>query len=135
MSRIVIFENEYMTLEYLSDQKIVYHTIHKPVGGQPLRDVLNAGTETLARYGACKWLSDDRKNGPLSEEDREWGFNDWNRRTLDAGWKYWALVVPQAVFDAGTMMPTIETLFTLGLRMMVFTTVEEALAWLDSMED
>ncbi len=135
MSQIVIVENEHMTLQYLTDKKTVYHTIHKPVGGQALRDVLNAGTDALAEYGAVKWLSDDRKNGPLSEEDREWGFNDWNRRTINKGWKYWALVVPQAVADAGTLFPTMEALFELGLRMMVFTDLEEAFAWLDSMPD
>jgi hypothetical protein len=134
MSRMIVAENDYMTLEYLPDKKIVYHTIHKPVGGKMLRDVLNAGTETLAHYGACKWLSDDRKNGPLSEEDREWGFNDWNRRTIDVGWKYWALVVPQALVDAGTMLPTMDALYGLGLRMMVFTTLEDAFAWLNSVD-
>jgi hypothetical protein len=133
MPRIVIVTNEYITLEYLTDKKIIFHTIHKPVGGQLLRDVLNAGTETLDKYGACKWLSDDRKNGPLSEEDREWGFNDWNRRTIEMGWKYWALVVPQEVADAGTMTPTINALYDLGLRVMVFTEVEDALGWLDKM--
>lgn len=135
MARIVIATNEYITLEYLTDKKIVYHTIHQPVGGKILRDVLNVGTETLAKYGACKWLSDDRKNGPLSEEDRNWGYEDWNRRTIDAGWKYWALVVPQEMADAGTMAPTIQALYTLGLRMMVFTEVEDAMSWLDSMKD
>jgi hypothetical protein len=133
MSSIIIAHNEFMTLEYLPDKKIIYHTIHQPIGGQPLRDVLNAGTETLARYGACKWLSDDRKNGPLSEEDREWGYNDWNKRTIGVGWKYWALVVPKALVDAGTMQPTIAALFELGLRLQVFTNVEDAFQWLESM--
>jgi len=135
MARQILMENEYMTLAYLDDKRIIHHTIHKPVGGQPLRDVLNMGTATLAEKKACKWLSDDRKNGPLSEEDREWGFNDWNRRTIDAGWKYWALGVPQAVVDAGTMIPTMEALFKMGLRMMVFADLDEAFEWLDSMPE
>ena len=133
MPEKVLVQNEYMTLQYMADKGIIYHTIHKPVGGQPLRDVLNVGTEALGKYGVCKWLSDDRKNGPLSEEDREWGFHNWNRRTIDMGWKYWALVVPQEVADAGTMFPTMAALFELGLRMMVFTTLEEAFEWLGNM--
>lgn len=135
MPPIVIAETEYITLQYLPDKKLIYHTIHKPVGGQPLRDVLNKGTEALAQYGVCKWLSDDRKNGPLSKEDQEWGFNDWNRRTIKVGWKYWALVVPKALVDAGTMIPMINDVFALGLRMMVFSDLDEAMAWLDEMED
>ncbi|NLX09585.1 MAG: hypothetical protein GXY36_08005 [Chloroflexi bacterium] len=132
MSNIILFDHERITVEYMTDKKIVHHTIHAPVGGQILRDALESGTAALAKYGASKWLSDDRKNGPLDEAEREWGFVDWNRRTMEAGWKYWANVVPQAVVDAGTLGPTIEDLFTLGLRVMVFTDLEEATAWLDS---
>lgn len=135
MSPIVIVENEYITLECLPDKKIIHHTIHKPVPGLILRDALNAGTDALAKHGARKWLSDDRKNGPISDDIRDWGFVDWNRRTIEAGWKYWALVVPQELADAGTLIPTMGDLFELGLRMRVFTNLDEAFAWLDSMTD
>lgn len=133
MSSIIV-DNEYITVEYVPEKKMVHHIIHQPVGGQIFRDALNAGTETLRQNGACKWLSDDRKNGPLSPEDVEWGFNDWNRRTIEAGWKYWALVVPPEVAAAGSLIPTMEALFELGLRMMVFTDVEAAQEWLDGFE-
>ena len=132
MSNIVLFDHERITVDYMPDKKIIRHTIHAPVRGQVFRDALNTGTAALAKYGACKWLSDDRKDGPQSEEEQQWGFDDWNRRTIEAGWKYWALVVPQVVADAGTLTPTIEDLYTRGLRVMVFTKPEDALAWLDS---
>jgi hypothetical protein len=134
MSQIIVVDNEYITVEYLPEKKTIKHTIHQPVGGQVFRDALNAGTATLAKHGACKWLSDDRLNGPLSPEDVEWGFNDWNRRTIDAGWKYWALVVPPEVAAAGSLIPTMTALFELGLRMMVFTEVEAAAEWLDGLD-
>jgi hypothetical protein len=134
MSQVAIVDNEYITVEYVPDKRMIYHTIHKPAGGQLFRDALNAGTEALRENGACKWLSDDRKNGPLSREDAEWGFNDWNRRTIEAGWKYWALVVPPAVVAAGSLIPTMQALFELGLRMMVFTELEAASEWLDGLE-
>jgi hypothetical protein len=135
MSRIPIFESEFITVEYLSDKKIISHVIHKPVGGQHFRDALNAGTDALIERGACKWLSDDRKNGPLSPEDAEWGFNIWNARTIKGGWKYWAVIVPPDVVAAGSLIPTINDLFEMGLRMMVFSDPAEAMAWLDSMKD
>lgn len=132
MSRITIVDNDYITVEYWEEKGIIYHTVHQPVGGPVLRDALNTATEELGRRGACKWLSDDRKNGPLSDEDREWGFNDWNRRAVDTGWKYWALVVPQELAAAGAMSQTIEDLWGIGLRVMVFTDVASAVEWLDS---
>lgn len=134
MSPIIIVENEYITVQYLPDKKIIYHTIHKPIDGQPLKDALNAGTDALEEYRACKWLSDDRKNGPLSPEMMEWGRNTWDIRTIAAGWKYWADVVPEAIANAGTMVPVVDALYELGLRMMVFTDLEKAFAWLDRFE-
>jgi hypothetical protein len=134
MQSITIVENKFISVQYLPDKKIIYHVIHQPISGQPLRDALNAGTEALQRYGATKWLSDDRKNGPLPLEDAEWGFAVWQPRTIKLGWKYWALVVPEAIEAAGSMVSVMENLYELGLRMRVFTDVEEALAWLDSFE-
>ena len=46
----------------------------------------------------------------------------------------WAEVVPQELAAAGTMMPLIEILFDMGVRLMVFTDVEEAFACLDGLE-
>ncbi|MCC7452084.1 MAG: hypothetical protein IT324_32060 [Anaerolineae bacterium] len=131
---IVIVDNEYITVQYLPDKRIIYHTVHKPIPDQPLKDALNAGTEALRQYKACKWLSDDRKNGPLSQEMLDWGFNDWDPRTVKAGWKYWANVVPEELAAAGTLAPVMEAVYEMGLRLMVFTSVEEAMQWLDRME-
>lgn len=135
MSEVVIVDNEFITVKYLADKGIIYHTVHKPVPDQQLKDALNAGTEALAKYKACKWLSDDRRNGPVSPEIAAWGRDDWNPRTIAVGWKYWANIVPEQVASAGTLTPIIEALFGLGLRMMVFTDLEEALQWLDRAED
>jgi len=133
MSPIIIVDNEYITVQYVPDKKFIYHTVHKPISDEPLKEALNAGTEALRQYGACKWLSDDRKNGPLSEEMVAWGLQDWDPRTVSYGWKYWANVVPVDVASAGTLMPVMEILQDMGLRMMVFTTIEDAIRWLDSL--
>lgn len=131
MSRITIVDNEYMLVEYLPDHKVIAHTVRQPVSGQIFRDALQAGTEALKQYGACKWMSDDRLNGPLPPEDNEWGTEVWGVRTMEAGWKYWALVVPQAIVAAGSLVPVVEAYHEQGLRVMVFTTPENALDWLD----
>lgn len=130
---VILVDNEYITVKYVAEHQFIHHTIHKPIGGQPLRDALIAGTEGLKKYGVSKWLSDDRKNGPLSKEDTEWGMENWNLPTIQAGWKYWALVVPTEVVAAGSMMPAMNGFYELGLRMMVFDNLEEATNWLDSM--
>jgi hypothetical protein len=137
MSKVTVYDSEYITVEYWTDKKLVYHTIHKPISSQlpTFKEALNAGTETLEKYKATKWLSDDRKNDPLTKEGNEWAFGEWQPRTLKAGWKYWAAVVPQSLVAAGTLIPVIDNLFQLGLRMMVFSNVEEAVSWLDEMKE
>jgi hypothetical protein len=134
MSEIIVLDNEYITLRYLPDKKMLYHTVHKPISGQPQRDALSVGFDALQKYGISKWLSDDRNNGPVSEEDMAWATANL-RRPIEAGWKYWALVVPQMVVAAGAMIPTIQTLYNFGLRMEVFSKLEEAFEWLDHLEN
>ncbi len=98
------------------------------------KEALNAGTDGLQKYNVHKWLSDDRKNDALTQEGNEWSFNEWQPRTVQAGWKYWAMVVPEDLAAAGTLMPVIDILFQRGLRMNVFTNLEQAIAWLDKVE-
>lgn len=136
MPNITLYNSPYITVEYWPDKALIYHTIHQPMSNQlaVFKEALNAGTEGLQKYGVRKWLSDDRKNDSLTQEGNEWSANEWQPRTMKAGWKYWAMVVPEDLAAAGTLMPVIEILFGLGLRMAVFTTLEQAVAWLDKVE-
>jgi len=136
MTNITLYDSPYITVEYWPDKGIIYHTIHQPMSSQlaVFKEALNAGTDGLQKYKVHKWLSDDRKNDALTQEGNEWSFNDWQPRTVQAGWKYWAMVVPEDLAAAGTLMPVIDILFERGLRMNVFTTLEQATAWLDKFE-
>ena len=133
MPPIVLVMNDYITLEYRPEEKMLYHTIHQPIGIeqiQLLKDALNAGTNALKQYGITKWLSDDRLNGPLTPEFLNWSLKEWCPRTIGVGWKYWANVVPRELTAAGTLMPVINNLHKLGLTMQVFTKLEEGVKWL-----
>jgi hypothetical protein len=133
MPPIIIVDNEHITVQYLPDKKCIYHTVHKPLADSVFQDALNAGADALKHYGVCKWLSDDRKIGPLSQEILQWSATDWQPRMIAAGWKYWANIVPEEIKAAGTLVPLIDVLYGLGLRMMVFSDVEKAVQWLDSL--
>jgi len=129
----IIFDSEYITVVYHPDTKIVHHTIHKTVPFPILTAATDAGTEALARYGASKWLSDDRKNTALSPESYEYALSDWGVRTVKAGWKYWALVVPEELSGRLDMVRMVELCYNLGVRVMVFTDLEKAELWLKSL--
>lgn len=134
MPPVDVIKNEFVTLQYLPDKNMLYHVVHKHVDEAVFKSALNTGVETLNKHGIRKWLSDDRKNGPFSQEFSEWAVNDWIPRAITAGWQYWANVVPEDVQAAGTLMPFIEALQEHGLRMGVFTHMEKAMEWLEDID-
>jgi hypothetical protein len=135
MADITLIDNEFVTMKYLEDKKTIYHVVHQPLVGQPLRDMLSTGFNALKQYGVTKWIGDDRKNGPMSDEDYVWADANISNRVVESGWKYWALMVPVEIVAAGAMVPIIEANFERGLRMMVFVEPEEAFAWLDQFDE
>lgn len=134
MSPITLVENEFVTLQYLSGQKMLYHSVHTPVDEDVFKSALNAGVDILGKNKIEKWLSDDRKNGPFSQAFSEWAIQDWIPRAIAAGWRYWANVVPEDLKAAGTLMPFIEVLQEQGLRMRVFANTETAMEWLENVD-
>ncbi len=132
MPPLTIIDNEYASLVYYPELKIVHHVWHKPISGERFREVLNKGAELFAQNHASKWLSDDRANSALPEEDGEWGMNDWFPRVMQAGWKFWALVVPEDIMGRMNMKQFVDHYFEQGLRIMVFTDPAEAMKWLES---
>ena len=79
-----------------------------------------------------KWLSDDRNYAALPEEDVEWGRTDWGPRTVVAGWKYWAIVLPSSFFDKVSHSQIEETFANFGVIVKVFTDPDKAMAWLEA---
>jgi hypothetical protein len=132
MSKITILDNECATLWFYPESKIVHHEIKKFIFGQQLRELFNQGYETLKKNNAQKWLSDDRNNGPLNDEDSAWCQNDWFPRVVAAGWKFWAIVMPKKVIGVMNMRKFTEDYAKAGVIVNVFSDPEEALKWLKS---
>jgi hypothetical protein len=130
---ITLVDNEFITLKHVAEGDYIYHVIHKPISFETFREALDIGAEALKDKGCVKWLSDDRKNGPLSEKQQKWAQEDWIPRTIQAGWKFRAVVVPTELISAGSLMPVINGLYEYGLRMAVFASHEEAVEWLSKM--
>ncbi|MBL8162023.1 MAG: hypothetical protein JNJ61_08560 [Anaerolineae bacterium] len=126
-----IFTNEYATLMYHPENRIVHHIFHKPIGGEAFRQVLDTGLDTLKQHGASKWLSDDRQNAALPLEDTMWAITNWAPRVLAAGWKSWALIVPDSVSARINMAEFINDYGEKGVRIMIFADPNEAQQWLE----
>lgn len=129
MAYQTVIENEWATIRYNDAERYLYHTFHKPITGEPFRTVMNAGLAFLEQHKVGKWLSDDRLNGDFTPEDIEFALADWGPRAAAAGWKYWALVVPESLAGRESMSSIIMAFAQLGVRMMVFTDLDKAKAW------
>jgi hypothetical protein len=125
------YESERALLYYHPRTKIVHHQIRTFIHGEAFRELLEQGVNVLKSRRACKWLSDDRLNGPVTPADEEWSKKDWTPRALAAGWKFWAIVLPEKVLGQMNMRRWIESHSALGLTAQGFTDLEEARRWLE----
>ncbi len=133
MSKTTVLDNDYVTMWFHPEKKIVHHQFHKFIYGEPLRDTLMAGTRLLEKHQAQKWLSDDRNNAVLPEEDRNWGNANWFPQTIKAGWKYWALILPEKVVGQMSMKQLVDDYSKRGLSVRIFSNPDEGLKWLESL--
>ena len=131
MAKVTILDTPVVTLWYHPDKKIVHHQIHKFVSGPLFRQFLTAGTEALEKFRATKWLSDDRANSVLAQDDLEWSHRTWFPRTARAGWKYWAIVQPGKVLAQAAMERLVKEYSAQGVTAQFFTDVEQATRWLE----
>lgn len=134
MTTITVIDGDRASLWYHPESGIVHHQFHRYVYGDHFRSVLNEGLALFKKHGATKWLSDDRGNSALSPEDAEWADTDWLPRVIDAGWKYWAIVLPESVVGKMNMRRFIEHEESLGVEVQIFTDPVLALAWLESVD-
>ncbi|GAK53209.1 hypothetical protein U14_04472 [Candidatus Moduliflexus flocculans] len=132
MEKITIIDNEFVTMWYYPDKKIIHHLFHQFLYGQAFRDTLNAGLDIFKKYDAHKWLSDDRHNAALPKEDVDWAQTNWFPRVMNAGWKFWAVVMPEQVIGQMNMKRFVKNYSEQGLIVQVFGDAEAALTWLQS---
>lgn len=133
MSPTTVLDNEFATLMYHDDLKVVHHSFKKAIGGEPFRNLLMTGVEVMRKNEAHKWLSDDRgMTAPLPEEDTAWSQAEWFPRAKEAGWQFWALVVPPDVKSRINLSEFVFNYSQQGLRVAVFTAPEEAMKWLET---
>lgn len=127
-----IVDNKNFTLRYYSKEKIIHHQFHDYVYGSKLHEYLFLGVELMKKYGAQKWLSDDRENPILSPEDVQYGKEIWTPAAKAAGWKYWALILPEAMIGKLSMQQYLDYNRKNGIIVELFHDPEPALQWLKS---
>lgn len=126
-----ILQNTNFTLWYHPEKKIVHHQLHKFIAGTMFRELLMSGTDLIKKNGATKWLSDDRSNSALRQDDLEWSEVEWAPITAKAGWKFWAIVQPDKILGQMAMQRLTEKYAKLGVTAKVFGDPASAMSWLE----
>ena len=134
MEPALIFDNDFIWMVYHEDTKIIHHHYYPKLNSHYLRAGLDTGIDVMMEEGCNKWLSDNREVVAHSPEDTEWINTDWLPRAVDAGWKYWALVVPSDTIALMNMTEFINSFYDMGVWVSVFSDPDEAWDWLISRE-
>lgn len=130
-----IIDNTFVTLFYHEDRRMVHHIYKKGIGGDYLKEALTVGTDYLIANKASKWLSDNRAIDGVTDEESAWINEVWLPRTMQAGWKFWALVVPQAAHARMNMVQFVNAFREQGVLVRVFTDADAAMTWLDTLTE
>jgi hypothetical protein len=128
----VVLDNEYITIWYYPQKKIVHHEFHKFTYGKTFQDALSEGAAILEKNRAQKWLSDDRKNTVIGKDDTKWTAAVWRPRVIKAGWRYWALVLPEKVVGQMVMKRIIKEYADTGVTVEIFSDPDKAMKWLEA---
>jgi hypothetical protein len=134
MPKQTVIDNEYVTLWYHPDKRIVHHYIKKFIFGEPFHEFLLTGTELIYKNRAKKWLSNDLNCPVLSKEDIDWGDVNWFPKTVKAGWKYWAIVRPKKVLGQMGVEKLVEKYSKAGIVAQFFTDPDDAMKWLENQD-
>jgi hypothetical protein len=130
VARQVVYESEHISVWCYREARIIHHQMHKYCLGQPFREGLSAGTRAMVQHGAIGWLSDDRLNGPIPEDDERWATTTWFPQTKAAGWQYWAMVWPERAVAKLNVKRFIELYRTRGIDAQLFVDPTTAQLWL-----
>ncbi len=132
MDSEVIYDSPYATLWYHPESKIIHHKIYKFSKAEEFLTFINLASNTLAEKGAKKWLSDDQSVLLVEKEGDTLNTEKWSKKTIEAGWKYWAIVKPKHVISQINMEKMVKYYNSLGITAKFFTDVDEALHWLEN---
>lgn len=131
MNKETLIDNDVATLWYYTESKIIHHQFNKFIYGEKFQEIMLKGLQYFEKEKCTKWLSDDRKNSALRKEDTEWAITYWKSRMLAAGWKYWAIMMPDITVGKMSMRHVIDDYKKSGVEVEIFEDVELALKWLE----
>ncbi|MEM9954865.1 MAG: hypothetical protein AAF846_24880 [Chloroflexota bacterium] len=130
----VIVTDENMHLEYLEDSATYLERFKTELELDLMRKALPIARKEIDRHQFTRWITDARAISGMSPETAQWILTEWLPSMQDTTWKYWALVVPEALAGRMQMMQFMQAVSNLGIQIRTFTTMEDAQDWVTDIE-
>ncbi|MEO1286902.1 MAG: hypothetical protein AAFV93_03980 [Chloroflexota bacterium] len=130
----VIVTDENMHLEYLEDSAIYLERFKTELELDLMRKALPIAREEIDKHQFTRWITDARAISGMSPEAAQWILTEWLPNMQDTTWRYWALVVPEALVGRMQMMQFMQAVSDLGIQIRTFTTMEDAQDWVTNIE-
>jgi len=92
MKKLTIIDNEDVSLYCYPKKGIIHHVTHNFIYGETYRNLMTKGADIFIEKNCNKWLSNVKSSSVVKKEDIQWEKENWEKRVLSAGWKYWAIV-------------------------------------------
>ncbi len=127
---MIIKETDNYILAYLEESETMIHTLKTAVTIEVWQDILTTGLEFLKKHNLTKWISDNRKNGRISDEGADWIHNDWLPRAKEAGWRTWAVVEPENFSSRLNQRMHKSPFLAEGINLAFFPNLRNALEWI-----
>ena len=129
---LTILDDDYGTLWCHVAEGIVHHRIkrwqEKP--GEELQRLLQAGLEQFRLHHCTGWLSDDRHFGKMRPDTEAWAQTVWRPQMIKAGWKRWAIVLPERTISQLSLQRFADDYRRIGIDVSLFVHADDAFEWL-----
>ena len=126
----VRIDNKAHTLIYDEQRQTVRHVIKGFNKEDEWKSLLSTGIDILKEKGINRWLSDNRLNTVHPPGVNEWIEKEWVPAAIEAGWSKWALVEAEKALGKISERKFIDLFKELGVEVRLFSSVEEAEAWI-----
>lgn len=133
MDTEVIYDSPDAILWYHPESKIIHHKIFSNSLNKEFIPFIKLASKTLAEKGATKWLSEDQSLLMLEKASSDFSNISWPKKTIDDGWKYWAIVQPKNIISQINMERIVKHFNALGVTAKFFSEVDKATQWLESL--
>jgi hypothetical protein len=135
MKKVTIQDDSDASLFYYPEIGAVHHVIKRFLEGDAFRNLMTRGADAFIEHGCTKWLADDRGLDAFRPEDLVWAGDNWQGRLRAAGWKHWAMILPDKVVGRVVAKKVAVRFIEAGLDVRTFEDEASALEWLASIED